>query len=345
MGGGGRCLWTTRGVEPAEVARLGHMSTYATVFGPEPFTLRTAARDGLARGLLRELVRRGQVRRVLRGVYVDTRVPDTVELRARALALVVPRGVVVGLRTAAWLHGVDVSAMGSHLREPPIDLLAPAGSSATRRPGVRGMSGPLRDADLCERSGLVVTDAVRTAADLARLLRRPDALASLDAMFRLLGGLDGGVVLDELEQFAGYRGVVQARELAAIADGRAESPMESRTRLRALDAGFPPFEPQVQVFDDGGEFVARLDLARRRERKGLEYDGDIAHASAEQQAYDRSRRSRVEECGWGLAVVTAVHVLGRGLAFERGVAELLGCEFRLSRHHPRYGGWDRPGGV
>ena len=209
---------------------------------------------------------------------------------------------------------------------------------------MRGLSGPLRDGDVWERAGLAVTNPVRTAADLARLLRRPDALASLDAMFRLLGGLDAEVVLAELEPFAGYRGVVQARELVSIADGRAESPMESRARLRALDAGFPPFEPQVQVFDDLGGFVARLDLGRRRERRAIEYDGDVAHATAAQQAHDRIRRARAEECGWGVAVVTAVHVLSRGLAFERGVAELLGREFRLTRHHPRYGGWDRPGG-
>ncbi len=81
-----------------------------------------------------------------------------------------------------------------------------------------------------------------------------------------------------MEQFARYRGVVQARELVAFADARAESAMESRTRLRAHDAGFPPFEPQVEVFDDLGLFVARLDLGRREERKALEYDGDVAHA-------------------------------------------------------------------
>jgi hypothetical protein len=302
-----------------------------------------AAEAGLTRGALRVLLNRGALRRALRGVYADALVPWDVDLRARALALVVPDGGVVSLRTAAWRWGGDVTAMGSHLREPPIDLMAPAGSSAPRRPGVAGRSAGLEQPDICLHHGIPVTSPLRTAADLARLLRRPDALASLDALLRI-PGLDGGIVLAELDRFAGHRGVVQARELAAIADRRSESPMESRTRLRALDAGFPPFEPQVEVFDGQGAFVARLDLGRRAERKAVEYDGDDAHGSSSQQAHDRSRRKRVEQCGWAMAVVTAEHVLGRGLAFERGIAELLGCEYRLGRHHPRYGGWDRLAG-
>ena len=188
-------------------------------------------------------------------------------------------------------------------------------------------------------SGLVVTTPLRTAVDVGRLLSRPDALATLDGLLAHCG-LDQAELLAEIERFAGFRGVVQARELARFADGRAESVMESRTRLRARDAGFPPFEPQVEVFTDLGQFVARLDLARREERKGLEYDGDVAHSSARQQRHDRRRRNRVERCGWDVGVVTGAEVNSRGLAFERGVAELLGLAYRIGPHHPSRGGWD-----
>jgi len=316
----------------------------ATGFAPGPFTARQAADGGLTRGRLRELVKKELVRPVLRGVYVDASVPDSTALRTRSLALVVPDGVVVSLRTAAWLWGVDVTALGAHLIVPPVDLMGPAGSAAARRTGVSGHTGPLGDGDVALRAGVWITNPARTAADLSRCLCRPDALASLDAMLRL-PDLTSEAVTSELANFAGYRGMVQARELVALADPRSESPMESRTRLRAIDAGFPVFEPQVEVFDDMGTFVARLDLGREADRKAVEYDGDAAHSSAEQQVHDRRRRRDVERCGWGLAVVTADLVLGRGLAFEHGVAELLGCGFRLSRHHPRYGGWDRPGGA
>lgn len=314
------------------------MPGHVTAFGAEPFTLREAASAGISRGELRALVRVGRVRRVLRGVYVDQVVADGTELRARSLAKVIPPDTVVCLRTAAWLWGVDVLAMGAHLVVPPIDLMGPAGSSAPRRHAVCGSTGPLTDADVVVLFGVRVTELIRTAADLARLLARPDALASLDALFRTTE-LQREAVEDALDAFRGYRGVVQARELVGLADARAESPMESRTRLRAIDAGFPPFEPQVKVFDAAGGFVARLDLGRRIERKGVEYDGDAAHSSAADQAHDRRRRRRVEDCGWDLAVVTGEQVLGRSLAFESGIAELLGCDYRLTRNHPSRGGW------
>lgn len=317
------------------------MSSADLLFATIPFTPRQAAEAGISRGQMRELVKKNAVRRILRGVYVPASVPDTPLLRTQGLALVVPDGVVVGLRTAAWLWGADVTALGAHLTVPPIDLMGPAGSAASRRTAVSGHTGPLEDDDVVQRDGVVLTTPARTAADLGRLLRRPDALASLDVMLRLTD-VSRDQVAAELKRFAGYRGVVQGRELVRLADSRSESPMESRARLRALDAGFPPFEPQVEVFDDRGTFVARLDLGRPEERKAIEYDGDVAHASLRQQLHDRRRRRDVEQCGWGLAVVTAELVLGRGLAFETGIAELLGCGFHLSRNHPRYGGWDRP---
>jgi hypothetical protein len=319
------------------------VSSFATVFLAEPFTAAQATTAGLTRGQLRILATQGAVRRVLRGVFVDDGVPDSLDLRARALALVVPADTVVCLRTAAWLWGVDALAFGAHLELPPLDLMRPAGRSAVRRPVVAGCTGPLLPADVTDLAGVRVTNPTRTTADVLRVLARPDALAAGDAMARHAGVLVGEVEELLLARFGGYRGVVQARELVGLVDARAESVMESRTRLRALDAGFPPFEPQVEVWDDCGGFVARLDLGRVQDLRGLEFDGDAAHGSAGQQRHDRARRRRVESLGWGLMVVTSQHVLGRTLAFEHGVAELLGCEMRLTRNHPMYGGWDEPG--
>ena len=42
--------------------------------------------------------------------------------------------------------------------------------------------------------------------------------------------------------------------------------------------------------------------------------------------------------------MTSEHVLSRSLAFEHGLEELLEMEMRLTRHHPRFGGWDPPSG-
>lgn len=335
-------LWTADDAVAAISDRLAAMGTHATPFGSLPFTAVAAEQVGIGRDRLRRLVARRQVRRLLRGVFVDAAVPDSLEVRAYGLALVAPSGTVVCGRTAAWLWGVDALAMGAHRVLPRVELMVPAGMSASRRTGVLGSSSALPDTDVVLLGGALVTTPARTASDLARLLRRPDALASLDALLRL-PGLRRDDVAAVLDRFAKHRGVVQARELLLLADPRAESPQESRTRLRCVDAGFPAPEPQIEVFDGLGRFVARLDMGWRWLLRALEFDGDEHHSTAQAQRWDRARREQVEQCGWRVVPVTAEHVLGRSLAFERAVAELLELEPRLTRNHPRYGGWNRPG--
>ncbi|MBA2559332.1 MAG: hypothetical protein H0V07_05485 [Propionibacteriales bacterium] len=87
--------------------------------------------------------------------------------------------------------------------------------------------------------GLTVTSPLRTGMDLGCGLHRRDALATLDWFLRL-GYFNRVALSNELRRFARRRGVIQLRELAAIADGRAESPGESWTRLGLVDDGLPP---------------------------------------------------------------------------------------------------------
>ena len=65
---------------------------------------------------LRWLLARGEIRQVMRGVYVDIRVPDSQALRADSLRLVVPPEAVVRGRAAAWLHGIDTTALSPSRR-------------------------------------------------------------------------------------------------------------------------------------------------------------------------------------------------------------------------------------
>ena len=76
-----------------------------------PLHVPTTTRDALAAGWtqdrLHRAVVRGDVRRVLRGVYVDASAPDSLALRSAAAALVLPARMVVCDRSASWLQGVD----------------------------------------------------------------------------------------------------------------------------------------------------------------------------------------------------------------------------------------------
>ena len=145
-------------------------------------------------------------------------------------------------------------------------------------------------------SGLWVTTPLRTLVD-CRLLLSPEALvcAMDDALRR-------GLVSPERLQAAarrikGWRGAPAFRASAALADGRAESPGESLTRLLLLPV-LPELVPQVQLFDDAARLVARFDLGDEELRLAVEFDGRRAHEGEPMVAKDRGRDLRTESFGW-----------------------------------------------
>ena len=270
-----------------------------------PFTRASAREAGVPDSLIRELQGRGAIRRVVRGVWVSTGVPDSIELRAQALRLVLPESAVVTDRVAAWLHGVPILPRTSFDELPRIAVFQRSGTRV-RRNDVDGGTRQLNDFDVVEIEGVRVTSPLRTALDLGRLLWRFDALAALDGFLRI--GVAHAVMLAELERFKGYRGVIQLRSLVPIADGRSESPGESALRLHWYDAGLPRPELQWWVYD--GEVARyRLDLALPEIRYAVEYDGAQHHASPENQAGDASRRAWLGTTRrWRVGVYTKLHV-------------------------------------
>ncbi len=283
-----------------------------------PFTTEDARRLGISRHTLRRMVREGVVRRVTRSVYVAAALEDTVELRARALAHVLAPHQVVCDRTAAWLYGVDVLTFADHEVLPEIETCARRGNGPCRRKEVDGHTRDLDDGDVTAIGGVQVTTPLRTALDLACILERRDALAALDA-FRRREGLTVAQLVVGSRRYRRRRGVVQQRELIPLSDPRAESVRESWTRLAIHDARLPAPEPQTWVTIGGSTY--RLDLAYRRHRIAIEYDGWEAHESTpESRERTAERRRRLEEHGWTVIVVRIGDFTGAAL--DRWLGEL-----------------------
>src|SRR5690349_21383871 len=138
-----------------------------------PFTADQAHTWGVSPRTLRTLVLRGIVRRMLQGVYVAAQARDDMDIRADALALVVPEAAVVTDRTAAWLHGVDLLPRSSGTTPPPINVFHTT-DTRMERPGVGSGRRGLLPSDITVVEGIRVTTATRTALDLGRLLWRYD---------------------------------------------------------------------------------------------------------------------------------------------------------------------------
>lgn len=236
----------------------------------------------------------GRWRRPFRGIYAIG--PGDLDDRTRiaaALLATVP-GAVVVRESAAILHGFGV------LSTPDVHIGSTRTLTARRTPGLALHATSLTAADLVVTQDILCTSPVRTAIDLARLTGRLDAIAVLDVALRS-GSCTPESLQAELHRQRHLRGIVQARALTRLADPRAESPMESRTRLRVLDDGLPAPQLQIPV----GPY--RLDLGWEEFRVGVEYDG-IDHLQRARQRWDLERRRYLTAAGWTILWVTDVDV-------------------------------------
>ncbi|MFG3422845.1 hypothetical protein ACIBTZ_12765 [Micromonospora sp. NPDC049460] len=89
-----------------------------------------------------------------------------------------------------------------------------------------------------------------------------------------------------------------ARSHLAEADGRAQSPLETRTRLRCVDGKVPPDVLQLMVRDDDGYLLGIGDLGWRGPRVIAEADGRGPHGTPEAVYADRRRQNRLVNAGW-----------------------------------------------
>ncbi|HEY9565733.1 MAG TPA: type IV toxin-antitoxin system AbiEi family antitoxin, partial [Nocardioides sp.] len=249
--------------------------------------------------------------------YVSSLLPDTLEMRARCAALVLPTDAVLCDRSAAWIWGIDVHDPDERFTIADLEVAVAPGHVRLRRTGISGVERDLAKTEITQVHGVRLTTPARTAIDLACLRGRRSALAALDAFMRQCGVSEQDL-RQQLLRFRRRRGVTQARELVGLATPLAESPGESWTRSAIIEADLPVPEPQVEVFENG-VLVARLDLAHRHCKVAVEFDGEEFHGE-EQREHDERRREWLREQGWHVIVVRK-HCL-KGPALEAWLEEL-----------------------
>ncbi|GAB3357299.1 endonuclease domain-containing protein [Modestobacter lapidis] len=265
---------------------------------------------------VRRLVREGRWRRSRwRGVLVDGELPDSPAATVRAAALVVGPDLVACHTTAATLWGFALHA------NDDVHFLGPASLANRRRSGIQVHPSFLGTDDAVLVDGVWCTPPARTACDVVRLGRPVDGLATLDLALATDRCTPLELAAAAAAQ-AGLRSVVRLRGLLPYADGRSESPMESRMRWRYLDGGLPA--PDLQVELRNGRTRRRLDVGWREPRVGAEYDGLESHMTREQLRDDRERANWVREQGWSLVHVTDLDVYRRPRAMVLTAARAIG---------------------
>lgn len=261
----------------------------------QPFTRAQAHEAGVPDWRLHQLVRQHVLRRPVRNLYVAASATDSLQLRCRALGLVVPADGFVCDLTAAWLHaGEKALAPGDHEKVPPISFFRPSGGHPLRNHLTRSGVRRIEPHELVEVHGLVVTTPLRTALDGGRLLGTADRRLWQMSCMLATGTFTHEQLRLEVDRFTGQRGVVLQRELVPRVDAGLGSFGEAALLNRWWDAGLPPPQTQVEIeLDDGSSYF--LDLGLPDVRFAAEYAGRAWHLSDEQRQRDRGRRQWIRE--------------------------------------------------
>jgi hypothetical protein len=134
---------------------------------------------------------------------------------------------------------------------------------------------PLGRGEIWRAGPVRVTSAPRTLVDCAREWPLEDAVVAMDAAL-----LAGRTTTDALRAAAsatsGWPGASRAVRAAGLADGRAESPLETRGRLRILGSGLPAPELQVEI-RAAGRLVAVVDAWFEQAAVAVEFDGRVKY--------------------------------------------------------------------
>lgn len=237
---------------------------------------------------------------------------------------------------------LDLPSIGrdSHL----IELAKPPGR-AGRSPQARRRRTSIEPTCL-KIDELLVTTIDRTIIDSARERSLESAITTADAALQREIADTGSLLAQARALPKGSRGCKMAELALCLADGRAESPLESLSRTRMFQLGLPKPELQVNFFDASG-FIGRVDFFWRRLGIIGEADGrmkfrvaeGLTGAEAEERVWRAKRRddrllrhpdvAKIGHWDWGEALDSPV--------FARMMAE-------LGVRPVRDGGWPVPDG-
>lgn len=231
---------------------------------------------------------------------------------ARAYQTVMPAGAFFCGRTAA----VALEAPIEHGDELEVAVLSPG-----RAPRARGVSGRTVSPQLAHvRSvdGLPVSSPASTWAMLGRDLSVQELVIVGDFFVRIPRDTSTRLRSElALATPAQLRTALEAGRRAGAEELRAAlahvrvgsgSPLETRHRLRAVAAGLPEPELDVEIRDDTGTLLGISEFVYRKYLTVVEVEGDHHRTSRKQWLRDLDKYEAYAQAGWRVVRVTSAHV-------------------------------------
>jgi hypothetical protein len=225
-------------------------------------TLRELTDSGVKESQIRRDLRAGELIRLHPGRFVLKATWDSCRSEGRHMLRVIAADAARRDGDVVFSHSSAAVAWTL-----PLFRLTPAHvhtsgrrTDAVARPrtGVAHHGVDVPPEDRAVRGGVPVTSLERTVFDILRTESRETALAIADAAFRLVAYEEAKRIYDvgaaeifraamrrRIASAPGARGIRQARFMVGFADGRADGPLESVSRLYLIDLGFAA--PRLQV--------------------------------------------------------------------------------------------------
>lgn len=261
-------------------------------------TRRDLQRAGVGDQEIRTRVARGEWVRLRRGAYIDARALAEVRSRHRRHVIACTAAMLTLGRPTAVVGGLSAAAVwGLPLPggpDPAVTLVDPTQSG--RAPGVRMVMAPLPDDAVTQHDGLAVTTLARTVVDVARLEPFDSAMVVADAA-RWDDQVSAAELAEVVAGVQGWRGAAAARCVVDLCRAGVESPLETRMRLRLLEAGIP--EPQLLVTIRADGRLIEADGWWADAAVVMECDGRVKYRepwgglSTEQKHWDEKRRAEI----------------------------------------------------
>lgn len=264
------------------------------------FTRAQAVQCGYSDGAIRGM-RKREWFQLYRGVYAEQALVDALiedssarhVLQAAGRVLASDLDLVASHRTGALAH--ELPLLGKPPAEPQVTQSPRCAGDTSRSPGL--YVATLAEADRTTSAGGVpVTSLARTACDVARRNSFRDGVVVADAVLgRLVPAEDLVAVAQRCADWPGGR---RGLEVVRFADGRADGPLESITRIAYREQGLPDPETQVEIWSPEGQFLGLVDFLFREQRVIGEADGMGKYDRDGALRAEKRREMGLRRCGF-----------------------------------------------
>jgi len=243
---------------------------------------------GASRRSLSRAASKGLARRIARGAYLPEEVwreatpAERYVARVAAVAVTRRAPAVVSHWSAAAIHGLP--RVGDWPKE--VHLTVPFAAGSGSKNGIVKHSLPLSEDDVVEIAGLRVTSLTRTLLDIAAIGTFQQAVVAADAALYVdrFGRRSPMTTREELEaawsRAQPMKANARTRAVLAFAETRAQTPIESVSRVTMRTIGVPRPLLQVAHYDERG-FIGETDFAWPEYGVVGEADGDRKYLDPE----------------------------------------------------------------